>query len=105
MRVVDILKERSGARWTRVDLHLHSPGVSSFRCPDGADLKSEKGRQEVAKGYVQKCAASGTRVAAITDYNGIGEEWFSLIRGMAAERNIVSFHGRSFLSRKASTAS
>lgn len=93
MSLDEVFREPSGAQWTRVDLHLHSPGVASFRCPDGADLKSEKGRREVAKGYAQQLPVSGIRVAAITDYNGIREEWFCLIRDIAGEYGIAILPG------------
>jgi len=93
MGVDDVLREPFGARWTRVDLHLHSPGVFSFRCPDGADLRSERGRSDVAKRYVERLVASGIQVAAITDYNGIREEWFTLIRKLAADRGVVVLPG------------
>ena len=46
-----------GATWRRVDLHLHTPGVRSFSCPSGADLKSLKGRAEVVKQYVDQLEA------------------------------------------------
>ncbi len=89
----DVTKEPLGAQWTRVDLHLHSPGVFSFRCPDGADLKSDKGRTEVGRRYVDQLVAAKIQVGAIADYNGIREEWFDLIHEMAGRFGIVILPG------------
>jgi hypothetical protein len=43
-----------GAVWRKVDLHLHSPGVDSFRCPNGADLQTEAGRQRIVEAYMRQ---------------------------------------------------
>ena len=83
----------SGARWRRVDLHLHSPGVESFRCPDGADIMSGRGRQEIVKAYVDQLRKSGVDVAAVADYNGIREEWFVPIRDEARKHGILVLPG------------
>ncbi len=82
-----------GARWRRVDLHLHSPGVASFRAPDGADLESSRGRSAVVEKYVEQLIASKIELAAITDYNGVRERWFEPIRKQAAARGITVLPG------------
>ncbi len=84
---------KAGATWRRVDLHLHSPGVKSFACPDGADLKSEKGRAAVAESYVEQLAHQQIFVAAITDYNGVRLEWFQLLASNAAGHGITILPG------------
>jgi Fe-S cluster assembly ATPase SufC len=83
----------SGARWRRVDFHLHTPGVASFVCPDGADLETDKGRTVVVGPYVDRLAEAGIHLCAITDYNGIREEWFAPIRDRARARGITVLPG------------
>src|SRR6266511_5610029 len=67
-----------GASWQRIDLHLHTPGVSTFHAPDGADLSSDLGRNAVAKAYVDQLREAGIAVGALTDYNGIRIKWFDV---------------------------
>ncbi len=88
MGAEEILREPVGAEWVRVDLHLHTPGVSSFRFPGGADVESEKGRRDIASRYVDALAAARVAFGAITDYNGIRDPWFGLIRDLAGARGI-----------------
>src|SRR5712692_4547951 len=90
---VDVLKMPCGAIWRRVDLHLHSPGVGSFRCPDGANPQTEGGRRKIAEVYVRKLLDTKIELGAITDYNGIRVEWFSLLRDLAKEHGILLLPG------------
>ncbi|MEW5977422.1 MAG: TrlF family AAA-like ATPase [Acidobacteriota bacterium] len=83
----------SGATWRRVDFHLHTPGVASFVCSDGADLRSDEGRRAVVKTYVGRLAEAGISLCAITDYNGVRERWFDLIRDDARTRGITVLPG------------
>ncbi len=83
----------AGTRWHRVDFHLHSPGVASFVCPDGAELRTDAGRQKLAQQYVARLADARISLCAITDYNGIREEWFGPIRDLARERGITVLPG------------
>lgn len=82
-----------GAIWRRVDLHLHSPGVESFSCPAGSDLKTSSGRAAVVKQYVDQLVDQAISVCAITDYNGIRQEWFEPIRHEAAKKDVVVLPG------------
>jgi chromosome segregation protein len=82
-----------GAVWRRVDLHLHTPGVSSFHLPSGVDPSVPDQRARLADAYVQQLRQQGIEVAALTDYNGIRLEWFDAIRTRAAEVGIVVFPG------------
>lgn len=82
-----------GAIWRRVDLHLHSPGVESFSCPAGLDLKTSSGRAAVVKQYVDQLVDQRISICAITDYNGIRTEWFEPIRGEATKRGITVLTG------------
>lgn len=82
-----------GARWRKVDLHLHSPGVESFRCPNGADLQTEAGRQRIIEAYVRQMRDVKIDVGAITDYNGIRREWFVPIRDLARTYDITILPG------------
>jgi predicted ATPase len=79
--------------WRRVDLHLHSPGVVSFRCPDGANLQTEAGRRKIAEAYISKLRDSKIEIGAITDYNGIRIEWFQLLHDLAKEQGIILLPG------------
>ena len=82
-----------GAVWRRVDLHLHSPGVDSFRCPNGADIQTEAGRQKIIGTYVRQMRDAHIQVGAITDYNGIRQEWFIPIREQARNYGITLLPG------------
>ena len=64
----------NGANWIRVDLHLHSPGVGSFRLLNGVDLNSKEKCEELADEYVKKMEEAKISVGVITDYNEIKKE-------------------------------
>lgn len=82
-----------GAEWVRVDLHLHSPGVESFKMPPGIDINSIDDREKVCSEYVVRLHDAGIKIAAITDYNGIRKEWFEPIAKKAKEKEIVVLPG------------
>ncbi|MCL0078990.1 hypothetical protein M1O56_04935 [Dehalococcoidia bacterium] len=86
-------KNYMGAEWVRVDLHLHSPGVESFKLPDGVNLSSKEEKRKIAKEYVNKLKEARIKIGAITDYNGIREEWFDLIKEEAEREGIKIFPG------------
>jgi len=73
------------ANWVKVDLHLHSPGVHTFKLPDGADIMTEEGKRRVVERFVTQIENQGIKICAITDYNGIRKDWFELIRDYALE--------------------
>lgn len=85
--------EYRGAEWVRVDLHLHSPGVESFKMPSGIDINSTSDIEKVCSEYVSKLKNAGIRIAAITDYNGIRKEWFEPIVEKAKKEGIVVLPG------------
>ena len=87
------LQVNAGATWVRADLHLHSPGVLSFRCPEGSDPATAKGRQKIAEAYVKQLKDAGIGICAITDYNGVRTEWFSPIKELAREEGISVLPG------------
>jgi hypothetical protein len=82
-----------GAVWRKVDLHLHSPGVDSFRCPNGADIQTDAGRQKIIEAYVSQMRDAHIQVGAITDYNGIRLDWFIPIREQARNYGITLLPG------------
>ncbi len=86
----DWSKAYQGARWVRVDLHLHSPAAHSFKFPSGLDAGR---REEVVQRYVAQLKAQGIAVAAITDYQQIRPEWFLPIRDAARKAGIYVFPG------------
>lgn len=83
----------SGARWRRVDLHLHTPGVGSFKSLPGLNASDPASLQRVVEAYVAQLQAQAIEVCAITDYNGIRREWFEPIRDLAAAHGITVFPG------------
>lgn len=83
----------AGARWVRVDLHLHSPGVSSFVLPPGIDLKGQASRQALVSQFVDQLQAEGISLCALTDYNGVRQDWFLPIRDGAARHGITILPG------------
>jgi len=74
-------------------LHLHTPGVTSFKLPPDVDVQNALDREQLAAEYVRRLAAADIEVAAITDYQGVRPEWFSLIRDRAAAERIVVLPG------------
>ena len=82
-----------GAEWVRVDLHLHSPGVDSFNLPSGINLNSIKDKNKIVAEYIEKLNQANIKVGAITDYNGIRNEWFILIRDAAKKQGIFILPG------------
>ncbi len=87
---LDWAKTYRGARWVRVDLHLHSPAVHSFKFPPGLDASQ---RQEVVRRYVDQLETQGIAVAAITDYQQIRREWFAPIHEAALQKGIYVYPG------------
>jgi DNA repair ATPase RecN len=86
-------KDYTGARWLKVDLHLHSPGVESFKLPLGIDLDSNNDCENLAKEYIKKMEEAQIKTGAITDYNGVRKEWFELIKNKAKDKGVVIFPG------------
>ena len=82
-----------GATWRCVDLHLHTPGVQSFELPPGVNVQQASDRESLADEYVRKLVEAGIQVAAITDYQGVRQPWFSLIRQRAAAAGITVLPG------------
>jgi len=85
--------EYRGADWIKVDLHLHSPGVMTFSLPGGVNINSEEERRKIAKVYIDRLEKSRIQVGAITDYNGIRQDWFDLIKNEAEKKGIIIFPG------------
>ncbi|XOB98323.1 TrlF family AAA-like ATPase [Deinococcota bacterium DY0809b] len=73
-----------------MDLHLHSPGVSSFSFPPGLDANQ---RDRVVAQYVDQLKKYGIEVAAITDYQQIRTEWYTPIREAALKEGIYIYPG------------
>jgi len=82
-----------GAKWVKMDLHLHSPSVHTFKLPNSVDITTEDGRKEVIDRFVTQIEEQGIKICAITDYNGIRKDWFKLIQDYALERGIYVFPG------------
>jgi len=91
--MIEIKNDYRGAEWVRVDLHLHSPGVDSFVLPPGINLDSEEDRKRIIEQYVGQLKQMKIKVGAITDYNGVREDWFLSIKERAEKEGIVIFPG------------
>ena len=83
----------AGARWRRVDFHLHSPGVDTFRSLPGLNMSDPDAQRRVVEAYVGQLEAQAIEICAITDYNGIRREWFEPIRDLAAARGLTVLPG------------
>ncbi len=86
-----------GATWHRVDLHLHSPSISTFVSPKGTKREDER---NLIDAYVGQLAAQGISVAAITDYNGVDIEWFEVAAAKAINSGITLLPGAEMTFRE-----
>ncbi len=82
-----------GATWRCVDLHLHTPGVQSFRLPPDVDVQQASDRERLAAEYVRRLAEAGIQLVAVTDYQGVRQPWFSLLRDRGEAQGIVVLPG------------
>jgi len=83
----------AGASWRRIDLHLHSPGIKTFTCPDGSDIESISGRAAVVSEFVTQLKSQNISICSITDYNGIRTDWFQLIHEQCRTLGITLLPG------------
>lgn len=88
-----VFAESAGARWRRVDLHLHSPLAPDFRLPSGWNSTTAGERQRIAQAYVERLQAADIEVAALTDYNRIDADWYGPLRARAEEAGIALLPG------------
>jgi len=86
-------KSYNGANWVKTDLHLHSPGVESFKLPPGINLNSNDAYKKLVEEYIKSIEEAQIKIGAITDYNGVRKEWFELIKNKAKDKGIVIFPG------------
>ena len=56
--------------------------------PSGINFHSDKDKRSLAHQYVERLKNANIKVAAITDYNGIREEWLELIKKEAEKNDI-----------------
>ena len=78
----DILELPSGARWLKVDLHVHTPGSS-----DMDEAWSSATPADVVSAALEK----GIHVIAVTDHNTAA--WCDTVRQAAAETALTVFPG------------
>ena len=81
----------NGANWVKVDFHLHSPYVHSFKLPSGTNL--EKDLDNLVNSYLEKLVEKEIRIAAITDYQQIRKDFFKKLQVKAREKAIYVFPG------------
>ncbi len=82
-----------GAAWRCVDLHLHSPGVHSFKLDAADTIQTVEGKRAIVQRYVEALARAGVDLAVITDYQGVREPWFTAIRDAAAPMGMTVLPG------------
>lgn len=82
-----------GAVWHCVDLHLHTPGVHSFKLGAGDDIRTDQGTDNLVGRYVDALVNSGVDVAVLTDYQGVRQPWFDKIRDVAGLQGITVLPG------------
>lgn len=82
-----------GANWIKVDFHLHSPFVHSFKLPSGINLYSARDIDGLIDDYIKKLKEQQIEICAITDYQQIRKEWFIPFQKAANEENIFVFPG------------
>lgn len=80
-----------GAKWQRLDFHLHSPGSFSFTLPSGLNLEND--HNQIVSQYVQALVNQGIQIGAITDYQGIHTRWFSDIQQASKQNGIIIYPG------------
>jgi len=83
----------NGAKWVKVDLHLHTPSVETFKLPAGINLNSKEDSEQLAKKYIEKLQQAKIKVGAITDYNHIDRNWFELLIKNTNRDDIVILPG------------
>jgi chromosome segregation protein len=91
--VSDLPDVAVGATWRCADFHLHTPGTRTFELPPRVDVEKASDRERLADEYVRKLTEAGVQLAAITDYQGVRQPWFSLIRERAEPLGIVVLPG------------
>src|SRR6266496_2604446 len=82
-----------GSRWHKIDFHLHTPGVDSFAALNGINYDSPVDQQMTAEAYAAQLKSARIEIAAITDYNGIRQPWFNLIKAAAGALGITVLPG------------
>ena len=89
----EIILFDNGANWLRVDFHLHSPGVLSFKLPSGINLDSDIDKNKIVESYIEQLKNQNVKTGAITDYQQIRNDWFPLFQQKALEEKIYIFPG------------
>lgn len=82
-----------GSKWIKCDFHLHSPGVHTFKLPNGFNIENEEDVEKLSELYVEELKKANIKIGAITDYNIIRKIWFEKIRDKAKEKGIVILPG------------
>jgi chromosome segregation protein len=90
-----------GAAWHRLDLHLHSPCIRTFKPPRGT---KREGLRALADPYIEQLATQGISIAALTDHNGINREWFEVAAAKAINRGIIILPGAEMAFREGASA-
>ncbi|MCD6122309.1 MAG: AAA family ATPase [Spirochaetales bacterium] len=92
-RVEDLILSENGSTWFRMDLHLHSPGVESFKLPNGVNISLPETKKRIVKNYVEQLKRQNIKIGAITDYQQIRKQWFKPIQEEAKKEGIYILPG------------
>lgn len=99
----ELLKQKEGAKFVKVDLHVHTPSSKDAQAKNKYNLKfdyenfnpSMKEAEKLAKSIVERCKELEIGLIAVTDHNSpsnvhplaLGHTWYELLRKAASKMN------------------
>ncbi len=99
----ELLKQKEGAKFVKVDLHVHTPSSKDAQAKNKYNLKfdyenfnpSMKEAEKLAKSIVERCKKLEIGLIAVTDHNSpsnvhplaLGHTWYELLRKAASKMN------------------
>jgi len=99
----ELLKQKEGAKFVKVDLHVHTPSSKDAQAKNKYNLKfdyenfnpSMEEAEKLAKSIVERCKKLKIRLIAVTDHNSpsnvhplaLGHTWYELLRKAASKMN------------------
>jgi len=97
----ELLRQKEGAKFVKVDLHVHTPASFDAQAKTKYDFKFDKTNftpsmtkaKKLAKSIVQRCKELEIGLIAVTDHNtpsnvepeALGHTWYELLRNAASE--------------------
>ena len=97
----ELLKQDNGAKFVKVDLHVHTPSSKDAQAKNKYNFKfntkkrdlSRKNAEALAEDIVKRCKELEIRLIAVTDHNSpsnvdplaLGDTWYELLQNAASE--------------------